>query len=240
LKARASGVRDLPLLHDLKSLWCFNVGESELEAIGRCTSLESLYIDGLRADSIRALLGLGRLRILSLENCSKIASIPDLEPLQNLRGLSLSNFSKVHDLGPLGRLHRLVALAVSGSMWKTMTVASFSPLKALTELRWLHLTNIKVADESLEPLQGMLKLKRLEIANFYSTREFARLAVALASTECTWFKPIVDINFAQCGQCGGRKVMLTGKGASSLCPNCKSARINAHIAEWKNASCSAA
>src|SRR5687768_17 len=124
LRAKAKGIEELPLYAGLKSLWCFDIDARALEAIGQCSALESLYIENLRTDDVRALLGLGRLQVLSIEGCSRIASIPDFEALRNLRGLAISHFSKVHDLAPLGRLRNLTALAVSGSLWKKMTVAS--------------------------------------------------------------------------------------------------------------------
>jgi hypothetical protein len=236
LVAKAKGIRELPSLRDLKALWCFDIDAAALELLGDCAAMESLYIENLRADNVRALLKLKHLGILSIETCSRIDSIPDLESLQELRGLALTHFSKVHDLGPLGGLRRLVSLAVAGSMWKRMNVSSFSPLRELRDLAFLHLTNIKAADESLEPLRGLSNLRQLDIANFYPTREFARLARSLAATECAWFKPFVVLEFAACDQCGGRKVMLTGKGASSICPKCKASRFEAHLAQWHEAS----
>ncbi|HUG72977.1 MAG TPA: hypothetical protein VMK82_06095 [Steroidobacteraceae bacterium] len=236
LVAKAKGIRELPLLRDLKALWCSDIDAAALEFVGECATLESLYIENLRADNIRALLKLKHLRILSIETCSRIDSIPDLESLHELRGLALTHFSKVQDLRPLGGLRRLASLAVAGSMWKRMNVSSFSPLRELRDLAFLHLTNIKAADESLEPLRGLSNLRQLDIANFYPTREFAKLARSLASTECTWFKPFVVLEFAKCAECGSRKVMPTGKGASSICPKCKKSKFEAHIAEWNEAS----
>jgi hypothetical protein len=235
LRAKARGIGELPRHAELRALWCHDIDARGLEAIGGCSALEALYIENLRTDDASALLRLSKLQVLSIEGCSRIASIPDFAALQNLRGLGISHFSKVHDLAPLARLHNLTALAVSGSLWKKMTVRSFAPLAALTNLTFLHLTNIKALDGSLDPLRGLSRLQHLDIANFYTTREFSGLASALRATECTWFRPIVEIGFAECGQCGGRKVMLTGKGASMVCPRCKAKKIEAHIVEWNEA-----
>src|SRR5688572_24113409 len=155
LRAKAKGIGELPLLAHLGALWCFDIDARGLEAIGNCPALEALYIENLRTEDASALLRLSRLNTLSIEGCSRIASIPDFEVLPNLRGLAIAHFSKVHNLAPLGRLHNLTALAVSGSLWKKMTVDSFAPLKGLTNLTFLHLTNIKALDGSLEPLRGL-------------------------------------------------------------------------------------
>ena len=240
LVSKAKNIRELSRWSALKALWCFDIDARSLDAIGDCHALESLYIETLRVDNFRALLRLKNLKTLSLETCSRVTSIPDLESLQSLRGLAISHFSKVHDLTPLTTLRSLTSLAVSGSMWKRMSVHSFQPPSSLKDLVFLHLTNIKPADGSLEPLHGLSKLKQLDVANFYSTREFALLSRSLGSTNCTWLSPIVDIDFSKCPKCLGHKVMLSGKGSSTVCPRCQARKVEAHLSEWRDAVCTAA
>jgi Leucine-rich repeat (LRR) protein len=240
LVSKAKNIRELPRRPALKALWCFDIDTLALDAIGECHNLESLYIETLRVDDLSALLRLKNLKTLNLDTCSRVTSIPNLESLQSLRGLAISHFSNVHDLSPLTKLRNLTALAVSGSMWTRMTVQSFQPLSSLKDLEFLHLTNIKAEDGSLEPLHGLTKLGQLDIANFYSIREFALLSRSLGSTTCTWFSPIVEINHTKCPKCLGSKVMLSGKGSSTACPQCQARKVEAHLSKWREALCTAA
>jgi hypothetical protein len=113
-----------------------------------------------------------------------------------------------------------------------MRVTSFEPLQTLERLELLHLTNIKAEDESLMPLGKLTNLKRLDIANFYRMSEFARLAHQLRSTECTWFKPFVEIKHSQCDACAGSRVLLTGNRKPTLCMRCDQEKLDRHIGEW--------
>ena len=237
LVSGAKNVARLPSYTKLKSLWCFDIGADALETICNCAALESLYIDNIKTGDVSALRRLTDIRVLGLERGSKLTSLADLTELKSLQGLGLTHFKNVHDLGPLGRMTGLLALAVAGSVWTTMRVASLQPLQALDALEFLHLTNIKPDDGSLKPLGTLTSLKKLEIANFYPTSEFAWLARKLPSTECQWFRPYVEVSSLTCGKCGAASmVLLTGKGATTACTACGGARVEKQIREWTAAS----
>jgi hypothetical protein len=110
-----------------------------------------------------------------------------------------------------------------------MTVESLSALSTLTALKFLHLTNLKPLDNSLEPLRGLSALEELECANFYAMEEFAHLAAALRHTRCAGFAPFVPLPAVACKKCGQNQlVLLTGKGASTLCLACDQLRVRNH------------
>lgn len=217
----------------LKALWCFDINESQLDSICACSTLESLYIENIKTENFDCLKNLSNLRILSIETCSKAASLEAFAELQSLSGLAITHFKNVHDLGPLAKLGSLRALAVAGSMWTRMHVHSFKPLEKLKNLEFLHLTNIKAEDEILRPFAALQGLRQLDIANFYPMSEFAWLSQRLRTTECTWFKPYIEMKHVECNKC--RKttmVMLTGKRKPTVCKLCNKQVLEKHIREW--------
>lgn len=237
LVSKAKNIDKLPAFPKLKSLWCFDIAAHQLEAVCNCAALESLYIDNLKTGDISALRQLTDLTVLGLERCSKLTSLAGLAELKSLQGLGITHFKNVHDLAPLGRMTGLRALAVAGSIWTTMRVASLQPLEELHALEFLHLTNIKPDDGSLKPLGRLTSLKKLEIANFYPTSEFAWLARRLQSTECQWFRPYIEVSNLTCKKCGAASMaMLTGIGTTMACMVCDKPRVEKHIREWTIAS----
>ena len=239
LVSGAKNIDKLPSYTRLESLWGFDVDARALGAICDCAALESLYLDNIKTGDLSSLERLTGLRVLGLERCSKLTSLDDVGELESLQGLGITHFKNVHHLGPLARLKMLRALAVAGSIWTTMRVASFQPLQELQALEFLHLTNIKPDDQSLKPLARLTKLKTLEIANFYPAADFAWLARSLPTTECQWFRPYVEMSNLQCKKCGATSmVMPTGKGTALTCKDCDGPRLEKKIREWNAASAS--
>jgi Leucine-rich repeat (LRR) protein len=240
LKSGTKNIERLPSFTQLTALWCFDIGAAALDAICACRSLTALYVENIKTADLSALSRLTHLNVLGLERCSKVTSLTDLEQLGSLQQLGITHFKNVRNLEPLARLSQLRALAVGGSMWTAMDVASFQPLRELQDLEYLHLTNIKSRDGSLEPLARLPRLRKLEIANFYSVSEFARLARRLPLTECQWFKPYVEVGAIPCKKCGASSmVMPSGKGATMICRQCDSRRLEKHIREWDAATAQA-
>lgn len=231
-----SGARQfdkLPSYKSLKALWCANVDADKLAAVCDCSSLESLYIENIKTEHLGCLKALTNLTVLGLDSCSKATSLEALGELQSLSGLAITHFKNVHDLAPLAELRSLRALAVAGSMWTRMQVDSFKPLAGLGNLELLHLTNIKAGDESLRPLGGLENLRHLDIANFYPMAEFAWLSRKLATTECTWFRPYIEMKHMLCKKCSGATMqLLTGKRKATLCSQCDKNALEQQVHEW--------
>lgn len=232
-----SGAKKIDLLiklEGLKRLWCFDINEKHLEIIGKCKSIEQLYIENLKSDRLSIFTDLPNLKVLSIDTCSKVKTLDALGNLVNLQGLSIIHFSKISDINPLSRLNNLRELAIAGSMWKRMKIQSFKPLERLKNLEFLHLTNIMPVDDSLKPFQNLKTLKQLDLANFYPMEDFAKLAGILSKTSCTWFKPYINTSFSSCKKCGKETiVMLTGRRKPSLCSKCDTKRLNKHVAEFE-------
>jgi hypothetical protein len=190
--------------------------------------LKRLYLDGVRVP-LHGVDRLTGLEVLSVESATRMASLADVPAILPLQGLSVTNAPKVTSLVPLSERRQLRALNVSGGIWSRMTVDSLGPLAGLSELKYLDLLNLKVLDGSLEPLGSLIGLRELNLPNFYSVREFAKLAGRLRGTDCPWFRPTVDLPNVDCPKCGEKSlVMLTGKGTRTMCRDCDDDRIRKH------------
>lgn len=234
LVAGARNIDALYMLSSLKTLWCFDVDAKSLSAISDCVQLEAIYLENVKTSDLSPLRKLRNMKILSLETCSKIESLTFLAEHRSLSSLAIIHFKNVHDLTPLAELESLRELVIAGSMWTRMQVDSFLPLKALTNLEFLHLTNIKAKDESLAPLHSLKKLKQLDIANFYPMSEFAILSSALSETNCAWLEPFFPIKYKNCKKCEGKTIVtLTGKRKPQLCENCDKKRLSKHVQDWR-------
>jgi hypothetical protein len=219
----------LPNRRGLTKLWCFGVDDRRLRILASCESLTQLFMNGLRVADLSPLARGLKLETLSLDTALKIQSLDWVAAHGDLKRLSITHFRSVTSLGPLAGLTQLQALAVAGSMWTRMTVESLAPLSNLTKLTFLHLTNLKPVDASLEPLHGLTALEELECANFYPMEEFAKLAAALRQTRCDWFEPCVRFPHVACKKCGQQElVLLTGMGARTLCRACDQKRVRKH------------
>ena len=234
LVSKATGYDKLIEFKQLSALWCFGVDQKKLIQISECKSLNKLYLDyQLRIEDLSPLQRLPLLDVLRLDSCSRISSLEQLGELRHLTGLAIENFKNVHDIKPLSMLTDLSELAVEGSIWTRMKINSLEPITKLANLQYLSLTNLKVMDESLVPLHALKNLKQLLIANFYPAAEFATLAAKLPGCECQWFEPFVSLSLG-CKTCDEEnRVMLSGKGTSTLCPRCDAARLQRHVDEFE-------
>jgi hypothetical protein len=241
LLAGSTGWERLQQLSHLESLWCFGVNQPALSHICQCIGLESLYIENLKTSEFGCIPELRSLQILSIESCPKINSLAELSKLRDLTGLAIIHFKNLHDVDALSALTKLRELAIAGSMWTRMKIGSLQPIASLANLKYLHLTNLKVADESLRPLANLSQLETLEIANFYPMEEFAWLSGKLKNTECIWFRPYLEVGFKKCSKCGGdTMVMLSGKGKPILCKECHRQRLEQHVARFVEIAASSA
>jgi hypothetical protein len=230
---KATGFETLHQLKSLEALWCFGIDQTKLEQIAACVSLQALYCEYyLRISSVSCLKRLPHLEVVRLDSCSSITSFEQLGEFTHLRGLGIENFKNVHDIKPLSKLTNLKELSVEGSIWTRMKIDSLAPISNLKELEFLGLTSLKVMDESLAPLANLKKLKKLSLANVYPLEEFARLAAKLPNTECQWFAPYISMDL-KCEKCKEEKrVLLTGKGKSLLCPRCDAKRLQRQVEEF--------
>jgi hypothetical protein len=172
----------------IRTLWASGVDDAFLDEIVRMPALETLSLGTVTAADLRPLAALPRLRRLVVKDAPRIEDLEWTRGLQ-VESLGLENFKRVTLLDPLAQLTGLRGLAVEGSMWTAMRVASLQPLAGLQALEGLFLTNLRVADRSLRPLHALPELRELQCARWYAEGEFAALAAARPDLRCCWFDP---------------------------------------------------
>jgi hypothetical protein len=217
-------------LRSLEALWVGDVNEAQFERIIPLVDPEYLMVNGVRVVDLSLLARLRRLEALEIIWDTKVSDVGFLRQLPGLRLLGISHCPKVHDIGPISSLRNLEVLDLSGGMWSTFKPETLQPLAGLDKLWGLSMTNIRVGDQSLEPVAHLKGLKLLELSNQFPTREYARLSVALPDTECTHFEPYFDF-FAGSR---ARQVMVTGKGKPVLSLPEHQARLDRYVAQFRS------
>lgn len=202
----------LALARGMDEIWLADLNERNFAGIIEAIDPRILNIYGARVADLSPLAGLSRLEALVLEWDTKATGIAPLAGLRSLRLLALSDLPKVTDIGPLSALTGLEGLELSGGIWNVFRPATLAPLAALTNLTEIRLANIRVGDQSLAPLAGLEKLRRLHLSNQFPTGEYARLSVALPEAECDLFAPYTPYE----GPGVAPQVMITGKGKPFL------------------------
>jgi len=187
LRRTRSSHRGIAKLGHVRRLWAYAVDQHFLDEICDMHTLELLHLERVTATDLSRLSGLTRLTRVSVVDATKVEDLGWIPSHDSLRALALENLKRVHDLERLERLPQLRSLAVEGSMWTPMRVATLAPLSGLTNLEALFLTNLRVADGSLEPLHSLERLGVLQCARFFARDEFRRLELARPSLRCDWF-----------------------------------------------------
>ena len=236
VEAKCKNFNRLPELQHLRRIHCSRITKDKLSVLSQCTSLEEVYLDNLSTDTLAPFQNLRSLRLLNIESWHDAESLESLAMFHSLSALGVTNCKNIHSIKTIKELVGLNALIVSGSIWTRMDIDTLAPLSDLTYLRYLDLTNLKVADESLRPLEHLTALEQLEIANFYPMHEFARLSQALPKTRCRWLKPYTDYTTIPCRSCDKpRLVMPSGKGTRIMCQDCDRKRLDKHLEKWAKA-----
>jgi Leucine-rich repeat (LRR) protein len=179
--------RGIHQLQQLRRVWLFSVNQDFLDEIVQVPSIEMIYISGLTASDLRPLKQLRRLRQLILIDGTKVLDLDWVAELPPLQSLFLENFKRVSSIDALIEQQSLSALGFEGSMWTSAGIPTLSPLKLLSELRYLFLGNIRPKDCSLESLHGLKHLKLLQCAAAFPDEEFLRLKQALPKLRCAAF-----------------------------------------------------
>jgi hypothetical protein len=239
LDGRAKDVAGLARLKKLEVLQVRYVNQATLEAIRRVPTLRHLWLDTIRAEHLRPLAGLPRVKSLGCEDSGSLTTLSGIESLPKLRVLALSNLRRLETLDDLRGLVRLRGLSVGGSLWTTAPIESLEPLSGLRELRRLYLGNIRVRDRSLRPLCSLTRLRHLDVPDAFPLREFAELAAALPRIDPEFHEPFLKVRpihsqILGCKKCRRNVCRLTrGTPTRLFCPECDAPAIARHIARWE-------
>jgi hypothetical protein len=183
-------------------------------------ALEGLNVSWSSVTDLDALTRAKQLRYLRIGSCPSVTDLGAIEKLQQIRWLELALPHAVNNLDWVQDLTELEGLSVVSS--KRQSLPSLRPLAGLNKLRWLHIGGIRSDDKSLRPLATLKSLRFLLIGNLFPMAEFARLSRELPETDCDWFVPGRVVG--TCRRCKAQRLMISGKGVSSICPACEPAK----------------
>jgi hypothetical protein len=185
--------KNLNLLQNIRidKLWLFSAKEKDIDRIFKIIQPEYVNLYQILAKDLTCLEQL-KCKTLVLDWNTKALKLWNLKKNDNLRKLSVRDFSKISNINEIQNAKKLLSLSLEGEL-KDLKIDSLSPLIHLKKLQYLRLMQIKVADESLEPISGLNNLKKLEISNQFPTKEYANLTVKLPKTECSMFQPYQEV-----------------------------------------------
>lgn len=188
---KTKNIEMLKSFSNLNKLWIHTVNQAEFNAILSIVNPKMLYIYEMRVNDLSILSSLTHVEILALEWNTKANNLWDLSNNISLKSLSIKDFSKLKDISPLQNNKSLEILELSGGETNQLKLDNLESLRTLRNLKYLGLSNIKVQDESLEPISDIKELQELAISNQFPTEEYARLSVKLPNTKCKHFQPFI-------------------------------------------------
>lgn len=206
---------------NITKLWIYTVNQQQFEQIISLVQPKQLHVYEMRVSDLSPLESLQNLEVVSVQWNTKATSLWDLGQNSNLHSLAIKDFPKLQSLDALHTKPYLQVLELEGGIWNSLNVPTLEPLRKLVNLRHLTLMNIKVKDESLEPIAELHQLEELSISNQFPTKEYARLSVKLAHTNCELFRPTIFLE----SPIEDKDIMVVGKRKPFLNSKVDSARI---------------
>ncbi|GAB1780545.1 leucine-rich repeat domain-containing protein [Priestia megaterium] len=183
-------------LSGIKKLWIEFVNQREFDKLINLVNPESLYIYGMRVEDLSGLENLTNLKILGLESNTRAQELWDLKANPLLESLLIRGFSKLTNIQYLKYGSNLKILNLEGNDSNQLKIENLQPLKSLHNLEYLAFSNIRVMDESLEPISVLKGLKFFKTSNQFPTEEFAMLSVLLPNTHCNKFDPYFKLTYS--------------------------------------------
>ena len=230
ITGKTKGVEKLKDCAAVDRIWITNVNQRQFENICGYINPISLVVYNMKVPDLSPLYSLTRVERLVMTWNSKAHDVDGLDSLTNLKVLAIRDFSKLSKLDGLGRCEKLEILELSGGMWAPLKVQTLEPLRSLKALRYLGLGNIKVDDDSLQPLIELRNLEKLDLSNQFPTEEYARLSVHLPHVQCSCFQPYITLEGVGIDP---KIVMVIGRRKPFLDPNKDQNRIQRYVQKFR-------
>lgn len=228
IDGKTKNLKELLNFKELEKLWIYNINQKQFSQILNTINPKMLFVRHLRVEDLSLLESLTKLEVLYLYHNSKSTALWDMSKNKNLKSLFLNDISAITDYTFLKKASNLEFLNIFGGEGKPIKIENLKFLEPLTSLKHLGLTNLKVADESLEPLIKLENLKTLEISNQFNTEEYAMLSIYLSNTQCDKFNPYV----LMVEPIEGKDLMVTGRRKPLLSSRKDEQRIKKYEEEF--------
>lgn len=220
----------LKFFSKLQILWVNGLTQVQFNTIIGQVNPKLMCLYNVKAKDLLLLDTLTNLETLRIEWNTKTESLWDLSGNTSLKHLDIVDFKKLTDFSPLQKCTWLESLGLEGGVWNTIQPDTLMPLAYLKNLRYLDLINIKVKDESLEPIGHLRKLEILRISNQFPTEEYARLSVFLPNTECSHFRAYIKLQSA----IDDKDVLVVGKRKPYLNSQTDSKKLQKYEQQFKD------
>lgn len=227
--------KDITVLNkfsELKSLWLSGVNEKQALLLRKLVSVETLVIHDLRTAALSLLNHFPNLKTLIIWGNTKTSSLAELASLKKLQVLGLEHFPKVRVIDEISQLKNLKMLCLTGSVDTALKIETLEPLTKLQKLELLHITNIKVTDESLDFVNKLRRLKELQVSNQFPTSEYAALTSKRPDIHCTYFVPYILVGL-KCNKCDSNRAMVIGKRKPFVCPECNPEKLQKYERDFE-------
>lgn len=229
---KSKNLAELDKFNDLKFLWLSGVNEKQEQLLPMLESVETLVVHDLRTATLSLLKCFPKLKTLMIWGNTKAVKVTEIASMQKLEVLGLEHFPKLRTIDEISLLKGLKMLCLTGSVDTALKIDTLEPLAKLQELELLHITNLRVTDESLSFVKRLKSLKELQVSNQFPTSEYAALVSACSDVKCTHFAPYI-LGSLKCGKCGSDQAMVIGKRKPFVCPECNPEKLQKYKREFE-------
>ena len=229
---KCKNLAELDKFNDLRFLWLSGVNEKQAQLLPKLVSVETLVIHDLRTETLSLLKCFPNLRTLMIWGNTKTSKLTELGSLKNLEILGLEHFPKVAVIDEISLLKNLKMLCLTGSVDTALKINTLEPLAKLQALELLHITNLKISDESLGFVRNLSSLKELQVSNQFPTAEYAALKSKRPDLQCTHFVPYI-LSSLKCSTCGAGQAMVIGKRKPFVCPECHPEKLQKYKSDFE-------
>lgn len=136
-------------------------------------NLEHLLIFGIKG----VLAGVGQLPHLKILSIYASSGLVDFEPFEKCVGVEtlwISSCIHLQSLGGIDRMRNLKEFEIQGSMTKTGTIPTLSPLSRCEELQYVSLAT-KINDKDLSELFNLSQLRYLWLQNRFKHDQYTAI-----------------------------------------------------------------
>ena len=227
--------KNIDRLKDLsiENLWLIGANDKELRKILPLVNLKYLNLYQVLAKDLTILETLEQTETIILNWNTKATELWDISKNKGLKILEITDFSKLEEIDQLSLAIQISDLILGGGHDKPLKIKSISPLKGLTNLRTLSLTNLKIADDTLQPLGQLKNLKILYLSNQFETKEYAWLATRLPNTECKMFQATNSCKIVGADNKLVWDTMVTGRRKSFLLSTKDQIKIDKYVNDFE-------
>jgi hypothetical protein len=217
----------------IENLWLVGANEKELRKILPLVDVKYLNLYQVLAKDLTILETLNKTEAIILKWNTKSTVLWDISKNNCLKTLEITDFSKLEEIDQLSLATQIRDLTLGGGHNKPLKIKSINALKGLTNLRKLSLTNLKIADDTLQPLGHLKHLEVLNLSNQFETKEYAWLATRLTNTNCKMFKATNSCNIVGADNKTVWDTMVTGRKKSFLLSTKDQSKIDKHIKDFE-------